>query len=158
MAASPAPSAYQEWMDPGMQECAAIVRRAFPSDTIGSPPNPNGSQAASDSSDTPYAAVETACQDLAIFAKIADAAGKRLTVASFTKAGYQLKTSLFPGQVDPCPSDPISLMRSDERMWWFMTPDPRLWWLTLSDIDATLQSLMDRLPRCLRLLAARTGT
>ena len=116
MAASPAPSAYQEWMDPGMQECAAIVRRAFPSDTIGSPPNPNGSQAASDSSDTPYAAVETACQDLAIFAKIADAAGKRLTVASFTKAGYQLRNVTFPGSGGPVsfgPDQPYAIGRAN---------------------------------------------
>jgi len=41
--------------------------------------------------------VEWACQYLEIFAKIADAAGKNLTVASFTKAGYGLKNVTFPG-------------------------------------------------------------
>jgi hypothetical protein len=45
--------------------------------------------------------VEAACQDLAIFAKIADAAGKSLTVASFTKAGYQLRNVSFPGSGGP---------------------------------------------------------
>ena len=38
-----------------------------------------------------------ACQDLALFAKIADTAGKKLTVASFTKAGYSLKNITIPG-------------------------------------------------------------
>ena len=38
-----------------------------------------------------------ACQDLALFAKIADTAGKKLTVASFTKAGYSLKNISIPG-------------------------------------------------------------
>ena len=64
-------------------------------------PNPNSSQAASNSTDTPVAAVEVACQDLAIFAKIAEAAGRKLTVASFTKAGYQLRKVTFPGSGGP---------------------------------------------------------
>ncbi len=116
MGASPAPSAYQEWMDPAMQRCAAIVRRAYPSDTIGSPPDPNSPQAASDSSNTPYAAVETACQDLAIFAKIAETAGKKLTVASFTEAGYRLRDVTFPGSGGPVsfgPDQPYAVGRAN---------------------------------------------
>jgi hypothetical protein len=62
-------------MDPAMQKCAAIVRKAYPSDAIAAPVNPDSPRAASSGSDTTYAAVE-ACQDLAIFAKIVDAAGK----------------------------------------------------------------------------------
>ena len=38
-----------------------------------------------------------ACQLLTLFQKIADAAGKKLTVASFTKAGYALKNASPPG-------------------------------------------------------------
>ena len=38
---------------------------------------------------------------LALFAKIADAAGKNLTVASFTKAGYQLRNVTLPGSGEP---------------------------------------------------------
>ena len=38
-----------------------------------------------------------ACQYLTLFQKIADAAGKNLTVASFTKAGYALKNASIPG-------------------------------------------------------------
>ena len=87
MAATPVLSAYQEWMDPAMQECAGVVRKAYPSDVIGSPPNPNSAQAASNSSDTPYAAVEVACQDLAIFAKIADAAGTNIERSDFYQGG-----------------------------------------------------------------------
>ena len=51
--------------------------------------------------DTTYASVEWACQYLGIFAKIAPAAGKNLTVASFTKAGYGLKNVTFPGSGGP---------------------------------------------------------
>jgi hypothetical protein len=38
-----------------------------------------------------------ACQYLTLFQKIADAAGKKLTVASFTKAGYALRNASIPG-------------------------------------------------------------
>jgi len=101
MASTPVSSGYQVWRDPAMQKCAAIVRKAYPSDAIAAPVNPNSPQAASSGSDTTYAAVEAACQDLAIFAKIADAAGKNLTVASFTKACYQLRNVTFPGSGGP---------------------------------------------------------
>jgi hypothetical protein len=116
MAASPVPSASQVWMDPAMQKCAAIVRKAYPSDAIAAPANPNSPQAASSGSDTTYAAVEAACQDLAIFAKIADAAGKNLTVASFTKAGYQLRNVTFPGSGGPVsfgPDQPYAIGKAN---------------------------------------------
>ena len=38
-----------------------------------------------------------ACQNVAIFATIAKAAGKNLTVASFTRAGEGLHDVVFPG-------------------------------------------------------------
>ena len=38
-----------------------------------------------------------ACQYLALFDDIATAAGKNLTVASFTKAGYALRNADIPG-------------------------------------------------------------
>ena len=101
MASTPLSSVYQVWMDPAVQKCAAIVHKAYPSDPIAAPVNPNSPQAASSGSNTTYAAVEAACQDLAIFTKIADAAGKNLTVASFTKAGYQLRNVTFPGSGGP---------------------------------------------------------
>jgi hypothetical protein len=101
MAATTMPSALQVWKDPAMQKCAAIVRKAYPSDAIAAPANPNSSQAASNGSDTTYAAVEAACVYLALFAKIADAAGKNLTVSSFTKAGYQLRNVILPGSGEP---------------------------------------------------------
>ena len=116
MAASPAPSAYQAWMDPAMQKCAAIVRKAYPSDAIAAPVNPNSPEAASSGSDTTYAVVEEACQGLAIFAKIADVAGKNLTVASFTKAGYQLRNVTFPGTGGPVsfgPDQPYAIGKAN---------------------------------------------
>jgi hypothetical protein len=97
MAATTTPSAPQVWRDPAMQKCAAIVRKAYPSDAIAAPANPNSLRAASNGSNETYAAVEETCVYLALFAKIADAARKNLTVASFTKAGYQLKNVILPG-------------------------------------------------------------
>jgi len=97
LSATAVPSTYQEWKDPAMQKCAAVVHKAYPSDAITPPVNPTSPQAAASSTDTTYASVEEACQYLAIFAKIADAAGKNLTVASFTKAGYGLKNATLPG-------------------------------------------------------------
>jgi hypothetical protein len=85
----------QAWNDPLMQNCVKIIRKAYPSDTI-TPPNTS-----SNSSDHSYVAPEAACQNLAMFQKIAAAAGKRLTVASFTKAGYGLRNVTFPGSGGP---------------------------------------------------------
>jgi hypothetical protein len=116
MAATPVSSPYQAWMDPAVQKCAAIIRKAYPSDAIAAPANPRSPQAATSGSDTTYAAVEAACQDLAIFAKIADAAGKNLTVASFTKAGYQLRNVTFPGAGGPVsfgPNQPYSIGKAN---------------------------------------------
>ncbi len=116
MTSTPLSSAYQVWTDPAVQKCAAIVRKAYPSDAIAAPVNPSSPQAASSGSDTTYAAVEAACQDLAIFAKIADAAGKNLTVASFTKAGYQLRNVTFPGSGGPVsfgPDQPYAIGKAN---------------------------------------------
>jgi hypothetical protein len=94
-AALPVPSIYQEWQDPAIQKCASVVHKAYPSDTINAPLNPTNPKAAS--VPTTAVSVMQACQDLALFAKIADTAGKKLTVASFTKAGYSLKSITIPG-------------------------------------------------------------
>jgi hypothetical protein len=101
LASTPVPSGYQEWKDPAMQKCAAIVHKAFPSDAISQPANPTSPQSDANSENTTYAAVESACQNLAILAKIADRAGKNLTVTSFTKAGYGLRNVTFPGSDGP---------------------------------------------------------
>ena len=116
MTSTPAPPANQEWMDPAVQKCAAIVRRAYPSDPIAGP-------AASTSSTETYAAVLAACQDLAIFAKIADTAGKNLTVASFTKAGESLRNVTFPGAGGPVsfgPDQPYAIGKAN-----ILVYDPR---------------------------------
>jgi len=115
-ASTPVSSAYQVWTDPAMQKCAAIIRKTYPSDAIAPPVKPTSPQAASSGSDTTYAAVEAACQSLAIFAKIADVAGKNLTVSSFTKAGYELRNVTFPGSGGPVsfgPDQPYALGKAN---------------------------------------------
>ncbi len=97
LSATAVPSTYKQWQDSAMQKCAAIVHKAYPTDTITPPVNPTSPLAAAASTDTTYEAVEWACQYLGIFTKIADAAGKNLSVASFAKAGYALKNVTFPG-------------------------------------------------------------
>jgi hypothetical protein len=114
MASNPVPSTYQAWQDPAIQKCYKVVHRAYPSDPISPPPSPNTPAAASDSSNATYAAVESVCQNLAILAAIADHAGKDLTVASFTKAGYGLRNVTFPGSSKPVsfgPNQPYVLGR-----------------------------------------------
>ena len=93
------PSNFQEWKDPAVRKCAAIIHKAYPSDKINPPANPTSPTAAT----APVTAVSViqACQDLAMFAKIADTAGKKLTVASFTKAGYGLRNVSFPASGGP---------------------------------------------------------
>ena len=98
LAATSVPDAYQEWKDPAIKKCAAVVHKAYPSDTITPPVNPNTQVA---SNDTTYQSVIEACQYLGLFTKIAAAAGKHLTVASFTKAGYRLKNASIPGMGGP---------------------------------------------------------
>lgn len=91
----PGPSSIQEWTEPLVQQCVSVIKKAYPSDTI-TPPS-----STSNSSDHTYIAPESACQDMAMFVKIARAAGKKLTVASFTQAGYSLRNVTFPGSGGP---------------------------------------------------------
>jgi hypothetical protein len=112
LAATSVPSLYQQWQDPAVKQCAAVFHKAYPSDTVTPPANPTSPQAAADANDTTYVSVLEACQYMALFAKIADAAGKNLTVASFTKAGYALKDVTFPGMsssVSFAPGQPYAL-------------------------------------------------
>jgi hypothetical protein len=83
------------WSNAGTQQCVKIVRKAFPSDHINaySPTLPE--------SEITFMGVEFACTDMALFADIARAAGKHLTVSSFTRAGYNLKNAIIPGTGTP---------------------------------------------------------
>jgi Periplasmic binding protein len=94
LAASSVPTAYQEWQDPAIKKCADEVHKAFPSDTFTAPVNPATTV---QGNDTRFQSVIEACQYLSLFQKIADNAGKDLTVASFTKAGDALKDADIPG-------------------------------------------------------------
>ena len=98
LAATSVPNAYQQWKDPAIKKCAAVVHKAYPSDIITPPVNPNTQIAGTN---TTFQSVIEACQYLGLFAKIADAAGKHLTVATFTKAGYGLKNASIPGMGGP---------------------------------------------------------
>ena len=114
LTSTPVLSYYQEWQDPAIQKCAAIVHKAYPSDKVIPPVNPRSPQAASESMNNTFTAVEFACQYLAMFAKIADAAGKNLTVSTFTHAGYSLKNITLPGSggaVSFGPNQPYALGR-----------------------------------------------
>jgi hypothetical protein len=99
LTALPTPFTYVQWKDPGIQKCVAIVKKAYPSDKINAPLNPTNPAASS----VPATATSViqACQFLTLFQKIADAAGKKLTVATFTKAGYGLRNVVIPGAGGP---------------------------------------------------------
>ena len=106
LTSTPNPSAYQAWQDPAVQKCVSIVRKAYPADVITAP------SLTTNSSDHSYIGVESACTNLAIFAKIAGAAGKDLTVSSFTQAGYGLRNVTFPGSGGPVsfgPNQPYAI-------------------------------------------------
>ena len=98
---TPNPSADSGWRDPLIQECVRTIRKAYPGDAIASPIG----QPASDTSDSTYVSAMNSCQDVAIFAAIAKAAGKNLTVASFTRAGERLHDVVFPGVGSPVSFD-----------------------------------------------------
>ncbi|HXN61924.1 MAG TPA: hypothetical protein VN886_15865 [Acidimicrobiales bacterium] len=85
----------QEFSEPAVQKCISIIKKAYPTDEIATP------SATSNSQDHSYVSAESACQNVAMFAAIAKAAGKNLTVASFTKAGYGLRNVTFPGSGGP---------------------------------------------------------
>jgi Periplasmic binding protein len=112
LTSTPVPSPYQQWQDPAMHTCATIIHKAYPTDTVMPPVNPTSPQASASSTNATYVAVEYACQDLAMLTKLADAAGKHLTVASLTKASYGLKNVTFPGSGGPVsfgPNQPYAL-------------------------------------------------
>jgi hypothetical protein len=92
---APGPTSLLAWTDPMVQNCVKLIKKAYPGDTI-TPPSATGN-----GSDHSYVAPEAACQNLAMFQKIARSAGKNLTVASFTKAGYGLRDVTFPGSGGP---------------------------------------------------------
>jgi hypothetical protein len=83
------------WRAPAEQRCARVVHRAYPTDKITPPTNPQIG------SDETFFAVEVACINLGLFAVIAKAAGKNLTTSSFIQAGYRLRNAVIPGLLTP---------------------------------------------------------
>ncbi len=93
VATFPQTSQANQWSDPLIQRCVKTVKQAYPRDAIASPVG----QSAADTSNDTYVSVMSACTNVALFDAIAKAAGKHLTVASFTQAGYGLRHLRVPG-------------------------------------------------------------
>ena len=83
------------WDNAGTQQCVHIIKKAYPSDQI------SAYNASVPESEATWMGVELACTDMALFADIAKAAGKDLTVSSFVHAGYGLKNLVLPGANAP---------------------------------------------------------
>jgi len=83
------------WSNAGTQQCVHTIKKAYPSDEIRAygPTVPE--------SEATWMSVELACTDMALFADIAKAAGKDLTVSSFVHAGYGLTNLMLPGNNAP---------------------------------------------------------
>lgn len=103
---SPLASGQQTWDNPQIQKCISTLRKEYPSDHINTySPTAPGSQVT-------WTGIEQACTDVNLFATIARAAGKHLTVASFVRAGYGLRKVVIPGQSTPIsfgPNQPYAL-------------------------------------------------
>ncbi len=95
LSSSPIPSYPAIWKDPGIEKCVSIIHHAYPSDAIAPP------TLTSSSSQATFLAPIEACQNMAIFTAIADAAGTHLTVSSFDEAGYGLRHLSLPGTGGP---------------------------------------------------------
>jgi hypothetical protein len=93
VATNPQTSQANQWSDPLIQSCVQAIRKAYPNDPIASPVG----QSASDTSNDTYVSAMGACGNVAVFDAIAKAAGKHLTVAGFTRAGYGLRNLKVPG-------------------------------------------------------------
>lgn len=83
------------WDNAGTQQCAHIIKKAYPSDEM------RAYKASLPESEATWMSVELACTDMALFEDIAKAAGKNLTVSSFNHAGYGLKALRLPGTNAP---------------------------------------------------------
>jgi hypothetical protein len=91
LTAGPTPPATVEWNDPAMKSCVATVKKAEPSASISNPIT------ATASTPVTYTAPVTACQQVALFADLAKAAGKTLNNQTFAKAGASLTHVTIPG-------------------------------------------------------------
>jgi energy-coupling factor transporter ATP-binding protein EcfA2 len=85
------PSKAVQWGDPAMQECVDVIRSAQPDRQITDPLNQ-----AEGERDT-FVSVVTACQSVALFRAIAEAAGPGLNNDTFRAAGESLGEFTVPG-------------------------------------------------------------
>jgi hypothetical protein len=80
--------------DPAIQRCISAYEKA--TGTTVTDPVEDAADPSADLPDT-YVSPITACRNMALFTAIVDAAGKKLTNASFQKAGNSLKSVDVPG-------------------------------------------------------------
>ena len=108
----PNSSTYLAWRDPAIQKCYKIVHKAYPSDAISPPADPNSPAAASRQLGCHLCSGGIRLPKPSDPCRIADRAGKDLTVASFSKAGYGLRNVTLPGAGGPVsfgPDQPYAL-------------------------------------------------
>ena len=95
LSSSPIPSYPAIWKDPAIKTCASIIHHAYPSDAIAPP------TLTSSSSDATFLAVIEACQNMAIFTTIADAAGRHLERRQLRQRRLWLASHHAPGYRRP---------------------------------------------------------
>ena len=120
VAASTAPTFYQQWKDPAIQKCVAAVKKAYPSDKITPPVNPT-SPGAGASTDTTYTSVVEACQYLALFDDIAADAGQESHRGELHQGGLRVEERQHPrhrarsrsARASPTPPEPVTIFKYD---------------------------------------------
>jgi ABC-type branched-subunit amino acid transport system substrate-binding protein len=85
------PPANVFWDDPAMKRCVATIHKAEPTAIINNPVT------ATASTPVTWTAPETACQQVALFSDIVEAAGKTLNNQTFAKGGASLTHVTLPG-------------------------------------------------------------
>jgi hypothetical protein len=90
---SPVSAQAQQWNTGGIQACMKTMKKAYAHDKIANPQRPS----AADTSNDTYVAPMAACQNVALFAAVAKAAGRDLTTRSFTRAADHIHGLRIPG-------------------------------------------------------------
>ena len=90
LSSTPTPPTFAIWKEPSIQKCLSIIKKAYPKDKIAAP------TATSTGANDTFQEVLAPCQNLALISAIAKAAGKNLTVKSFTRRGLRVAERSHP--------------------------------------------------------------